>query len=164
MISAKLSRESKPDRAQREQWLPVLDLATREVFEIMLASKLKPALPEDAARPFDVTAMVGLAGGMCGVVTFRCGFRAATRLACKMLSREISEDDEQAGDAVGEICNMIAGNFKSKITGLKEECVLSPPTVVTGANYRVHSLAAQCLEIVLLFEGLPISVALELRT
>jgi len=161
MISGEEAGRSKT--WQREQWLPVLELSIREVFEVMLGSELESAPGDRSPQALEVTAMVGLAGSLCGVVTFRCGFETATRLASIMLAREISDSDEQAGDAVGEVCNILAGNFKSKLLGLADRCVLSAPTVVTGANYSVHSLAAQRLEKVFLFEGRPVSVALELR-
>jgi chemotaxis protein CheX len=45
---------------------------------------------------------------------------------------------EQTADALGEVCNMIAGSFKHKVNGLSERCALSPPSVVTGKDYRVH--------------------------
>jgi CheY-specific phosphatase CheX len=105
MIPAKESARPKPSFAQREQWLPVLEWATREVFQVMLGSELTAMPANRAAQPLEVTAMVGLAGGLCGVVTFRCGFVTATRLTSIMLAKEISDSDEQAGDAVGEVCN-----------------------------------------------------------
>jgi len=58
---------------------------------------------------------------------------------------------------------MVAGNFKNKISGLSEACVLSAPTVVVGGDYRVHSLVAQSLQKTFKFEEERISVALELR-
>ncbi|MGA9073444.1 MAG: hypothetical protein WB368_05000, partial [Candidatus Sulfotelmatobacter sp.] len=53
-----------------EDWLPVLDLATREVFETMLASQLTtPA--STSTDSLNVTAMVRLAGMLCGVMSVR---------------------------------------------------------------------------------------------
>ena len=43
-------------------------------------------------------------------------------------------------DALGEICNMVAGNFKNKVSGLGNGCMLSVPTVITGRDYHCHSL------------------------
>jgi chemotaxis protein CheX len=148
--------------SSRDQWLPVLEIAVREVFEIMLNAKLKPA-DRVCAEPLGVTAMVGLAGSLCGVFTFRCDTQSAALIASKMLGAQTSAAEEQAFDAIGEVCNMIAGNFKSKISGLSEFCVLSAPTVVAGGDYRVHSLADRSLETVMLLEGSPVSAALELR-
>jgi chemotaxis protein CheX len=68
-------------------------------------------------------------------------------------------------DAIGEVCNMIAGNFKNKLSGMGSGCMLSVPTVITGGDYTFHSLADDgSLEVRLLFEGAPIQVALEIHS
>ncbi len=61
-------------------------------------------------------------------------------MAFKMLGAETDKNSQEVRDAFGEICNMVAGNFKNKISGLGEGCMLSVPTVVTGNDYSLHSL------------------------
>ena len=91
----------------RESWMATLELAIREVFEIMLGSKLER--PDTAnEKSLEFTAMVGLAGDLCGVFSFRCGPDAAAVIASKMLGLEIKDVDEQAWDAIGEVCNKCA--------------------------------------------------------
>jgi chemotaxis protein CheX len=68
-------------------------------------------------------------------------------------------------DALGEVCNMVAGNFKNKISGLGDGCMLSPPTVVTGSDYSMRSLAdSPAVELSLLFEGMPIVISLQIHS
>jgi len=68
-------------------------------------------------------------------------------------------------DALGEIANMVAGNFKNKIAGLAEGCLLSPPTVVTGSDYDLYSMAdSPGLEVKLLFENMPIAISLQIHS
>ncbi len=143
-----------------EDWVPLMELATREVFEMMLGCQL--AVPEIAVDgPFDATSMVGLAGKVCGILTFSCGAKSATLMASKMLGVEAVEGSREVLDALGEICNMVAGNFKNKVAGLGEGCMLSVPTVITGKNYSLHSLAdSAALEVRLLFESMPIVISL----
>ena len=148
---------------RRDEWIPLLDTATREVFEIMLASQLSPR-PGHAQETYDVTAMVGLAGQLCGVLTVRCGASAAALITSRMLSVDLDEVGPEVSDALGEVCNMVAGNFKNKITGLAEGCLLSPPTVITGSDYHLRSLSeSPPLAITYLLEGLPVLVALEVH-
>jgi chemotaxis protein CheX len=147
-----------------EDWGPLLELACREVFEIMLGCKLEPLQPREPA-PSEFTAMVGLAGQLCGVLTLRCSAQSATLMASKMLGVDPKQADEHMWDALGEVCNMIAGNFKNKLTGMADRCMLSVPTVITGADYSFHSLAdAGPLEVNFTFEGSPIVVALEVHS
>jgi CheY-specific phosphatase CheX len=85
-------------------------------------------------------------------------------MTSKMLGVALDEVGPDVGDALGEVCNMVAGNFKNKIAGLANGCLLSPPTVVSGSNYDLHSLAVSPpLEVRLLFESLPILVSLHVR-
>jgi chemotaxis protein CheX len=146
-----------------KSWLPVLELATREVFETMLASRLTEPSAEPSS-PLTVTAMVGLAGILCGVMSVRCQRAGAARMASKMLGVEVVAGPD-ISDALGEICNMVAGNFKNKIAGLGDGCMLSPPSVITGDDYTVHSQPeAPTLEVSLLFEETPMIVSLHVHT
>ncbi len=104
-------------RSHEENWLPILELAVEEVFEIMLGSRVKPVpKSEHPTAPGGFTAMVGLAGRLCGILTFSSDRDAARELAKCMLGPEIADSEEQVSDALGEICNMIAGNFKNKLS------------------------------------------------
>jgi chemotaxis protein CheX len=151
-------------RAQQENWLPILELAVQEVFEIMVGCRLEPAPGSEQKAASEVTAMVGLAGELCGILTMGCGSRSANLIAARMLGSDVSSG-EQVWDALGEICNMIAGNFKNKLSGTADRCMLSVPTVITGSEYNYHSLAdGGSLESTLLFEGAPVVIRLELHS
>jgi CheY-specific phosphatase CheX len=81
-----------------------------------------------------------------------------------MLGIEEDKVGAEMLDALGEVCNMVAGNFKNKIAGLAEGCMLSPPTVITGNNYSLHSLADPPLESRLLFESMPVVISLQIHS
>jgi chemotaxis protein CheX len=148
----------------RERWISLMELATREVFQLMLASDLKSAGAEsDLSQP--VTSMVGLAGALCGVLSVRCEQKAAMIMTSKMLGVSLDKVGPEVPDALGEISNMIAGNFKNKITGLGDGCMLSPPTVISGSDYILYSIADKpALATRLLFEDMPLMVSLEIHS
>jgi len=110
--------------------------------------------------------MVGLAGSLCGVLSIRCSTSSAAGIASKMLGEPEQSIAcvEQQLDALGEICNMVAGNFKARVEGLQEKCMLSVPTVITGQDYCLHSLADDAgIEVALLFQGKTIILRLEVH-
>ncbi|HEX4003549.1 MAG TPA: chemotaxis protein CheX [Candidatus Acidoferrales bacterium] len=147
-----------------KNWMPLLDLATREVFEMMLGSHLKLSETPSETQT-DVTSMVGLAGQLCGMVSFRCTRKLAALMASKMLGSDPDSMGPEVADACGEVCNMIAGNFKNKISGLNDGCMLSVPTVVTGSDYQLRSLSdCPALEIKLELDEMPIIVSLEIHS
>jgi len=150
-------------RAHEENWLPILELAVEEVFEIMLGCRVKPAPSSAHTVNGEFTAMVSLAGALCGVLTIRCDAKTAHQVATSMLG-DTADSDQQVADALGEICNMIAGNFKNKLAGTDERCLLSVPTVINGAEYSFRSIAeGDSMDTVLLFEGAPVAVRLQLQ-
>jgi chemotaxis protein CheX len=149
----------------RENWIPLLESAAREVFELMLGCHLSTPPPAEQTAPLDITSMVGLAGQLCGVLSVQCQGKAAALMTSKMLGVEPEKLGPEALDALGELCNMVAGNFKNKIPGLAEGCMLSPPTIITGREYSLRSLAdSNALEVSLLFEGMPVVISLRIHS
>lgn len=147
-----------------ERWIPLIEVAAREVFELMLGCHLTmPATTDETAR--GITSMVGFTGQLCGVLSIRCSEKAAALMTSKMLGVSPDKAGPEVADALGEICNMVAGNFKNKIARLEHGCMLSPPTVITGSDYDLHSLAdSPGLEVSLLFEGMPITITLQIHS
>jgi chemotaxis protein CheX len=107
--------------------------------------------------------MVGMAGQLRGILTVRCSSKSAARMAARMLGIDAEKVGPEMWDAVGEICNMVAGNFKNKIAGLGDGCMLSVPTVITGAEYNLHSMVNDEMRIVFLFEGEKIVLYLDVN-
>jgi len=147
-----------------QEWIPLLEVAASEVFELMLGCKLAP-LPDSTAEEFDITSMVGLAGQVCGMLSIRCSQKAATVMASKMLGTAPGPFGPEVQDAFGEIANMVAGNFKNKVSGLGDACMLSVPTVITGKDFSVHALSDTAgLEFRFLFEDMPVVITLEIHS
>lgn len=120
-------------------WKAILECAAVEVFEMMAGVHLEPSpSPAEESRG-EQTAMVGMAGALCGMITLRCSQRASAKLASLMLGQDAASSPTTARDALGELCNMVAGNFKAKINALKDRCVLSVPTVITGEDYSMEA-------------------------
>jgi len=152
------------DPLRFERWRPVLADSVQEVFSMMVGAQV--VIPDqEPSLISEVTGMVGLAGELCGVLCVRCSKDAASKIASHMLGIPVTEADQHRSDSVGEICNMVAGNFKAKIDGLQDKCMLSVPTVITGEDYQFHSLAVgKRIEIGFIFEGEPLWIGLELRS
>ena len=148
----------------RTTWESLLCVGAQEVFEMMVGTKLVRCLdPKQMIVP-EFTAMVGMAGEIRGVFTICCSEHAASAIASKMLGISIEEASQEKWDAMGEVCNMVAGNFKSKLAGGGENCLLSVPTVITGADYQLRSLGdGETIELCLQFDDEPLWFALQLH-
>jgi chemotaxis protein CheX len=120
------------------------DAAVVEIFNLMFGFDIEavevPGIDPTAPGQDDRTAIVGFSGAMRGSCQVRMGTPPAQAIASAMLGgTPVAEDDDSIDDALGELCNMLAGGWKNSIPGLSSECALSPPTVISGRDYKVHT-------------------------
>jgi len=117
------------------------DEAVAEVFGSMLgmAVTVLDGGSVHNAGTDDRTAVVGLSGAMRGSCELRMSSLAAGMISSAMLGGTPEDKDEDSlDDAVGELCNMLAGGWKDRLPMLAEKCLLAPPTVISGRNYKLH--------------------------
>ena len=101
--------------------------------------------------------MGGLAGAICAMITIRCTSATSGKLAGHMLGDEAATIPSMISDAMGELCNMVAGNFKSKITQLADHCMISVPTASWGEDYVLQTPPPnEGFQSVQSFEGEPV--------
>jgi chemotaxis protein CheX len=120
------------------------DEAVAEVFGMMLGFNtevLETTLTNpDLEGAGAITVVVGFSGAMMGNCEIRMATSAARSITAAMLGEEVTdEEDGSMNDAVGELCNMLAGGWKRRIDTLRSDCSLSPPTVISGKDYKVHT-------------------------
>ena len=60
-----------------------------------------------------------------------------------MAGMEFTEVDDTVKDAIGEVCNMLAGTWKGKVPELASRCDLSVPAVITGRDYKLRVQAPE---------------------
>lgn len=156
-------RSSVPADAH-QAWAPILELSAREVFKLMVGAELTATSEPVQEQDFGVTSMVGLAGSMCGLLTLRCTNSSANLMASRMLGLDLGDLGDTTMDAVGEVCNMVAGNFKDKIAGMGDGCQLSVPTVIVGEDYSLRALTNDtAIEVKLVFDGSPLVFSIRLN-
>ncbi len=153
-LDSKVQSAVRPDSS----WALLIQVGAKEVFQIMLQTELTElANAQGLTVRGEVTAMVGLAGALCGVMTIRCDEKVAEKIAGRMLGSVGAVDPNDVPDAIAEVCNMVAGNFKSKVTQLAENCMLSVPTVVRGEDYEMVTMSdGEQITVGLSLDGAPI--------
>jgi len=147
-----------------------IDAVVAEVFCVML-NRSCTAQGVASANGAAIFAQVRFSGSVEGVCVVEFAAEAAQRLACAFLGSEDSAwDDTMIEDAVGELCNMIAGGWKAKLGEAGSECRISVPLISRGVGHafvqqdaRPHSGSA-VLRRAYLFAGSEFRVVLELAT
>jgi chemotaxis protein CheX len=117
------------------------DATVTEVFSMMFGFQIEAVEGEDTDPPSasdERTAVVGFSGALRGSCQIRMSSLAAGSVASAMLGGMPVEDDDSLDDALGELCNMLAGGWKNAVSSLSSEVALSPPTVISGKDYKVH--------------------------
>ena len=59
-----------------------------------------------------ISAVIGLAGAMSGICVLSSGETVALRMAETMTGVSVARLDDTVKDAIGEVCNMVAGAWK----------------------------------------------------
>lgn len=139
-----------------------LDTSVDEVFNMMLGVACERHEDvEDEKASETITAVVGFGGLLSGACVFRSTDAAALVIAAKLTGMEFPEVDDTVKDAIGEVCNMLAGTWKGRVPDLSANCGLSIPAVISGSNYRIHVQAPEFrLHHTYAFEGSIFSVTI----
>jgi len=122
-------------------WIGRLDSAVLEVFEMMLARSCAPTEKTDSvSRP--ISARILFSGAIDGEFVLFAS-RPVAQVTAEFLLGSVSDpDDPMVEDAMGELCNMIAGGWKSKLKTEQAACAISPPTISIPENIET-SLGAE---------------------
>jgi chemotaxis protein CheX len=112
--------------------------ATEEVFETMVFKPLLPFPPMDGdanVPPANIVATVAFAGHRRGLVSFRSTIGAARDIAGAMLGEAADPHSRDMPDAIGEITNMIAGSFRTKLAAVEPASAIAVPSVTIGSDF-----------------------------
>ena len=109
----------------------------RSVWDSVLGLELISAdgvdIPDGKNR--SLTGCIQICGAWTGGVLLDCSAELARKIAAAMFDMDPSETAlDEIQDALGELVNMIAGNFKNTLEG---SCELSLPAVTQGVEYSV---------------------------
>ena len=84
----------------------------------------------------DVSGIIGFSGDATGSIVLEMSFDIASKLASAFAGTEITPEHEDFADAIGELCNMVAGNAKKEFSeGF--DISISLPNVITGKDHAV---------------------------
>ena len=129
---------------QPTQMIEATHSAAAEVFSTMLGLEIEPcATHSDRACPSindGVMAFVGITGPWVGNGIISCTAELACQLCAALLMTEAEAVTEEVLDAVGEIANMVIGNFKTAAETVVGPLGLTVPTVIYGKNFISRSL------------------------
>jgi chemotaxis protein CheX len=117
-----------------------LNRAAMNAFSTLFGVELKPMLAGTAV-PFEeehVRGEVSFSGRATGVVHIRMLPATATILASRLVGLPPEELDEASvDDVIGELNNIVAGNFKSNLCDAGLDCKLAPPQITRTSEFEL---------------------------
>lgn len=120
---------------------------TEQVFSMMLGmnvSTKSTAIQKNLdGSSGGVVSLVGFVGKWNGTGCVSCGGELACQISSKMLMTELQAVDEEVLDVIGEITNMIIGNFKDSAESVLGPMGMSTPTVFHGTDFHARTLNGQ---------------------
>ncbi len=106
-----------------------LDSAVSEVFETMLERSCDPMEGEVDTVEGRIIARIQFSGAVDGECLLYASPATASVTAEALLGTPAEPHDPMADDAIGELCNMIAGGWKNKLSSESSPCQISVPAV-----------------------------------
>jgi len=121
--------------------------SARDVFATMVGCPLtaKNPVEGEALRPAsNVVGIVGFTGSYSGLVVVYATFEAAREITARLVGLDdpdASSRDEVA-DAIGEVTNMIAGSFRTRMAGDGDTWAITVPTVTLGSDFYIKPMTS----------------------
>ena len=117
--------------------------AIRDVSETMLSLELElnNADLHEPTEGTQITGSVSFAGKVMGSLNIQLDDNFARIMAAAMLGIELDEieSDEEVHDVIGELCNIIGGDLKSRLCDTGFACQLSIPCITSGDHFKIES-------------------------
>ena len=125
--------------------------AVEDVFETMLSMDISKISADEVninGHP-QIVGTVSVAGTIMGNVNVHLNDKFAKIITAAMLGMSIEDidSDEEVHDVIGEVCNMVGGNLKSRLCDAGFVCELSIPCITAGSDFRIESKGWQRHEI-----------------
>ncbi len=122
---------------------PFVESASQVLHEIaQLKSERGKLSLKEISKPFrDVCAILGVIGDIKGQVIYGFDEQTAKNVVSRMMmGAEVTEFDEMARSALGELGNIITGKASVGLEQNGYRIEISPPTLVMAQNLKISSL------------------------
>ena len=117
--------------------------ATMKVLETMASTKAKAQkayVKKDKKATGDVSGIIGITGEAMGTISVSFSASSILAIVSKMFGEEMSEINDDIGDAVGELTNMISGQARQQLEAEGRLLKAAIPTVIMGKNHSISHI------------------------
>lgn len=118
--------------------------SVKSVFQTMLSMEIEldnPPNKENINTNGHIVGTVGFAGRVMGTINLFVSRTFGREMTAAMLGTTVDDigSDEEVNDVIGEVCNMVGGDLKSRLCDAGLTCSLSIPSVTYGNGFKIES-------------------------
>ena len=123
-------------------------VAVQKTFHTMLGAELTIQAHPVPFESEHVLCEIGFVGKATGTAALRLAPASALQVAARVLGMAPAELDDPAviDDVIGELSNMVVGNFKSNLCDAGLNCKLSPPAITRTSDFKLRSVEGSLAE------------------
>jgi chemotaxis protein CheX len=103
----------------------------------------KPYIKKDNVARGDVSAVIGLSGNVSGTIAVSFTEKSILAIVSSMFGEKVSDLNDDIGDAVGEIANMISGQARQALEKIGRPLQAAIPTVIMGKGHRITHITSE---------------------
>jgi chemotaxis protein CheX len=140
--------------------------AASEVLDSELGSETQRGelrLQKSAFTTDEVTALVGVTGGVSGMVLYSMSQQTAMGIVSKMMGQQCQDFDALAQSGIGELGNVITGRASVLLSEAGYASNITPPALVVGKGTMITTLDLNRLVFPLQTEAGPFEIQVVLR-
>jgi len=113
----------------------------KSVFSTMLDLEIVSGKGGSTGQPVEgksVIALLGFTGPWNGTGMIQCSDRLGCLIGSRLFFEEFTEVNDEVLDGIGEIANMVIGNFKEDASDRLGVLSLGTPTVILGDHFQTR--------------------------
>ena len=114
--------------------------ATVHVLKTMASLEAKagrPYLKNDKLARGDISSVIGLTGEVGGTISVTFTENCILSVVSKMLHEEMTQLNNEIGDATGEIANMISGQARQELERMGRSLKAAIPSIIMGKDHTI---------------------------
>jgi chemotaxis protein CheX len=103
----------------------------------------KPFIKKDKIARGDVSGIIGLTGESSGTIAVSFSETSILYVVSRMFGEEMTRLNEEIGDAVGEIANMISGQARQALEEMGRPLKAAIPSVIIGRGHQIAHMTSR---------------------
>jgi chemotaxis protein CheX len=122
------------------QYINPFITATLHVLKTMARTEVnagKPFLKKEKLARGDVSGLIGLTGDVSGTISVSFTEPCILAIVGRMFGEDMRAINEEIGDAVGEIANMISGQARQALEEMGRPLQAAIPSVIMGKGHQI---------------------------